>query len=660
MRELDFKYSVRELCELIGAQVPESCLLCQDEKVSRVANRVNFIKPDCAYFVGTDPEEDIESAIIKAKEEGVKVIFINNEFSHCPGLDDIPHVIREDVLDDVVKIAADIRKRKGFTVIGITGSIGKTSTKDFVYEVLNQRFKTSRGIGNQNNIYPLFNNLQRFNSDYFIQEFGIRSPGTMPKNVRACIPDVGIITNISEPHLEVFGSKENILKDKVQLITQMPDGCPAFLNYDDEMLRELSFDNRPIISYAVENKDADYYAENIILEEGGVTFDIVHGEKRLAARINVSGRYNVGNALVAAAVGEWFGLTDDEILAGIAAFESVGSRQNLVNLGGYKLFIDCYNSSPVSLPGAVEVIENLEVEEGGRRIAVIGDMAGRTPEVHMETGEKLGASDLDLVFCYGNDNARIFAEKFNEAGITAHYTDERNVLNDWIKENVTRKDVVLFKGPTTRFLVRTIDQIFGTSMQIHGEKYDYVNAGEFKGKVIYEKELPDKKTAAILKYNGKAEKPVIPAELKGVPVFSIGPTCFLNNEKIKRVKIPDSVTNIARGAFRGCKKLRSVSLPESLLMIEYRAFRGCTSLKEVIIPAGVIDIGDEAFYGCSDLKTVYIPASVGKIGETAFEGCENVELVYYKKSYEFKRFMRMNRKKKIKYIKRKIKKAIKK
>jgi hypothetical protein len=197
-------------------------------------------------------------------------------------------------------------------------------------------------------------------------------------------------------------------------------------------------------------------------------------------------------------------------------------------------------------------------------------------------------------------------------------------------------------------------------MQIRGEKFEFVNKGDFRGKVISEKELPDKKTAAVLKYNGNSEKPVIPAELNGVPIFSIGPTCFKDNKNIKRVKLPETVTNIARGAFRGCKKLRAVSLPASLLMIEYRAFRDCTSLKEVIIPPGVIDIGDEAFYGCKSLKTVYIPTSIGKIGKTAFEGCDEVELVYYKKSYEFKRFMRMDNKKKLKYIKRKIKRAIKK
>ena len=660
MKELNVRYNLSEICELINAEVPESCMPFKDDKLSKIANHVRFIKKDCALFLSAKYEEDASAWLSKAKEEGVKVVFVNREFADVLQLDGIPYIIRDNVAEDVIKVAADIRNRKGFTVVGITGSLGKTTTKDFVFEVLNQKFDTKKSLGNQNTIYPLLNNLQNINCDYFVQEFGAGTPTIMPRTVRACIPDVAIITNISEPHLEVFGSKENILKDKVQLITQMADGCPAFLNYDDEMLRELSFDNHPVISFAVENREADYYAENVILEDGGVTFDIVHGAKRLPARINVNGRYNVGNALVAAAVGEYFGLSDEEILAGIAAFESVGSRQNLVNLGGYKLFIDCYNSSPVSLPGAVEVIEHLEVEEGGRRIAVIGDMAGRTPKVHMETGERLGESKLDLVFCYGNDNARIFADKLNEAGITAHYTDERDVLNDWIRDNVTRKDVVLFKGPTTRFLVRTIDQIFGTSMQIRGEKFEFVNKGEFRGKVISEKELPDKKTAAVLKYNGKDEKTAIPAELKGVPVFSIGPTCFKDNRSIKRVKIPDTVTNIARGAFRGCRNLRGISLPASLLMIEYRAFRECTSLKEVIIPAGVIDIGDEAFYGCTDLKTVYIPKSIGKMGTDVFAGCGDVELVYYKKSYELQRFMRMDRKKKVKYIKRKVKKLIKK
>lgn len=659
MKELVVKYTLRELCDLIGAEVPESCVEFQDKKLSKIANRPNFAVENCALFVAANTAEEAEAWIAKAREEGVKVVFIGREFAGVPGVSDIPHIIRAFIPEDVVRVAADIRKRKELTVVGITGSLGKTTTKDFVFEVLNQKFNTSKSMGNQNTIYPILNNLQRIRCDYFVQEFGAGTPGVLPRTVRACIPDVGIITNISEPHLDVFGSKENILKDKVQMITQMPDGCPAFLNYDDEMLRSLTFENRPVISFAAENKEADYYAENILLEDGGVTFDIVHGDKRLAARINVNGRYNVANALAAAAVGEWFGLSDEEILAGLAAFESIGSRQNLVNYGGYRLFIDCYNSSPVSLPGAVEVIENLKIENDGRRIAVLGDMAGRTPEVHRETGQKLGASELDLAFCYGNENARIFADELNAAGIEAYYTDERNVLNEWIRKNVTKNDVVLFKGPTTRFLVRTIDQVFGTSMQIRGEVFEFVNKDDFRGKVISEKELPDKKTAAVTQYNGNDKTVIIPDDLKGIPVFAVGPICFKDNEVIESVKFPETVTNIARGAFRGCSKLKSIKLPPNLLMIEYRAFRECTSLKEVIIPPGVIDIGGEAFYGCTSLKTVYIPESVGQIGEKAFENCENVELVYYKKSYRFKRFMRMDNKTKLKYIQNRLRKIVK-
>lgn len=517
-----------------------------------------------------------------------------------------------------------------------------------------------KSLGNQNTIYPILDNLQKINSEYFVQEFGAATPTVMPLTVQACIPDIGIITNISEPHLDVFGSKENILKEKIQMITQMPPGCPAFLNYDDEMLKCVTFEDRPVVSYAVHNKEADYYAENIRYENGQMVFEIVHGDDKMTARLNIFGEYNVSNAVVAAAVGDWLGMDSESIANGLAEFKGRGVRQNLVKVGGYQLYLDCYNSSPVSLPGAVEVIESIELTEGGRRIAVIGDMAGRTPEVHAETGKVLGQMNLDLVLCYGNENAKIFADEIGAAGIESRYTDDRETLNQWIRESVTRDDIILFKGPTTRFLVRTIDQVFGTAYQLTGEKFDFVNEGDYRCKVIYEKEAPDKKTSALLEYRGSRRKPELLKSVRGGEVFAIGPTCFKGNDVITSIVVPEPISNISRGAFRDCRNLKQVTLPPTLKQIEDRAFKGCENLKEVIIPKGVTGIGAETFEDCTKLKEVYIPATVAQIGENAFTGCPDVKLIRYKDSYAFKRFMQMDTKKKIKFIKRKIKNFVKK
>ncbi len=660
MKERVVRYSLRELCEFADVPVPAELEHMADKVFKNVANAPRYVKPGGVYFATGlyEPDEERRAKIKKAIEEGVGIVFVRDLYHDYPELKGFPCVFCPAPFRTVLKIAADIRRRKGLKVIGITGSLGKTTTKDFVFDVMKQHFSVRKSLGNQNTIFPILDNLQKVDSEYFVQEFGAATPTVMPLTVSACIPDIGIITNISEPHLDVFGSKENILKEKIQMITQMPAGCPAFLNYDDEMLREVKFEDRPIISYAVKNTAADYYAENIRYEDGQMVFEIVHGDKKITARLNIFGEFNVSNAVVAAAIGDYLGMDAEDIVKGLAEFKGKGTRQNLTSVGGYKLYIDCYNSSPVSLPGAVEVIESIELKVGGRRIAVLGDMAGRTPEVHTETGKVLSNTKLDLVLCYGNDNAKIFADEIGKAGIETRYTDDRDMLDQWVRESVTRDDIVLFKGPTTRFLVRTIDQVFGTSYQLSGEKFEFVNDGEYRCKIISEKEAADKKTVALLEYRGVGKKVKVPSTIRNEKVFAVGPTCFKDNETITNVNIPAPIYNISRGAFRGCRNLKKVDLPATLKIIENRAFKECESLEEVILPKGVTGIGDEVFYGCKSLKAVYIPETVAQIGENAFAECPDVKLIRYKDSYTFKRFMQMDGKKKIKFIKRKIKKLI--
>lgn len=659
MKENAIQYTLKEICDLIGVPVPEWGY-DDDEKFTNVSYHPHFIQKGGAFFIGG--KTDVDFGLRKALETGVKVVFLSKEHENHPGLQAVPHVFCENPFVAVTKIGADIRNRKGLTVVGITGSLGKTTTKDFIHSVLSQKYDTTKSLGNQNTIYPLFNNLQKIQSDFFIQEFGAGTPGVMPTTVKACIPDAGVITNISDPHLDVFFTKENILNEKLKMLEVMPEGCPAFLNYDDELLKKVTLD-RPVISYAVYNEEGDYHVENIREMADSVTFDIISAERRSEVTMYAHGTYNISNAVVAYAIGEFFGLTEDEIVRGIASYRPVGIRQNLVNIGGYNLYVDCYNNAPVSLVGAVEVLAKLPIEEGGRRVAVISDidrLGEKALEKHGEVAHKIAEQNFDMAICFGNENAKCMADIIKAAGIETYYTSERDQLDGWLREKLTRKDVVLVKGAVIRLLSRTIDNVFGTSMQINSEQFERITMGEFDAKVIWEKEHLDRKTIALLKYNGKDEKPVIPTESHGAEVFSIGPMCFKQNNHIKRIRIPAPITNVAKGAFRGCKKLRSVTLPETLKMIEANAFRNCISIKEVRIPKNVIEIGDSAFEGCRALKTVYIPKSIGRVGEDAFKGCPGVELVYYEKSYEFQRFMRMSSKKKIKYIKGKIKKLIKK
>ena len=626
------RYSVRQICQILEVEVPESCQSFQDEPLANMAYSMKFMKPGGAFFLRGKTQEDRIHMLEKAIEEKVRVVFTLPALADEPLLQQIPHVIVDRPFVAVQKLSASIREEIGMNVVGVTGSIGKTSTKDVIYNVLNNGHVASRSLGNQNTIFPIFDNMQRLakNTEFYVQEFGIKTWNVMPNTVNACVPNAAVVTNIQEPHLEVFGTKENIMGEKLRMAKKMAPGSPVFLNYDDPLLRTAheQLEDYKVISFAVDYPEADYRAENIDDQGYRIGFDIVRNGKRSRALLNSPGRHNIGNALVACAIGEYFGVSEEDILAGIAEYGGGGIRQNIVNVGGYTMLLDCYNTAPTSLLGAVAVLEKLEVGEGGRRIAVMSDMPRMgegEDRIHHETGIKLGESKLDLAYCFGDDNARILADALNSAGIEAHYTAGRDELDQWLRDAVKREDVILFKGSVPRLLSKTVDQVFGTSLHAGSEHFEVNNDGDWRMKVIWESALPDAKTVAVAGYRGTDEEVVVPAESEGIATFTVGSRAFFKNETVKKVSISAPIYNIGASCFNGCRALEKVDLPDTLKVIEPSAFRGCRRLAEVVIPEGVIEIGENAFRGCKGLRRVVVPSSVGRIGDGAFWGCRKIK-----------------------------------
>ena len=643
------RYSLRQICRILEIPVPPEHQAHQDEPFTNMAYSLHFATAGGAYFNPEKEAVDPDHTLQKLAGEGVAMAFLRPEFQGHPQLGAVPHIIIESPYKAVQILSASIRDDIGMNVVGVTGSIGKTSTKDMIYQVLRRGHVAARSRGNQNTIYPLFDNMQRLPHDtqFFVQEFGIKNKGTMPNAVNACVPNAAVITNIQEPHLEVFGTKENILQEKLAVARKMPAGCPLFLNYDDELLRTVQLPDHPIISFAVEDPAADYHAENIADHGATIGFDIVHGDTRIPAQLNSPGAHNIGNALAACAVGQWFGIPQDDIVAGIAAYHGQGIRQNITNVGGYTLYLDCYNTAPASLLGSLAVLDNMEVPAGGRRIAVMSDMPRMGEEearIHQETGEKIGNTKLDLALCFGDDNARILADAISAQGISARYTADREQLNQWVADEVTRKDVVLFKGSVPRLLPKTVDAVFGTALHAISEHYEYETEGDFRLKVIWEGPHPEAKTVAINDYQGTAESLRLPASYEGAAVFTTGAQAFRGNETLRQVEIPAPIYNVGNSSFRGCANLQHVQLPDTLKVIGANAYRSCSSLTEVQIPEGVTEIGDNAFRDCASLTHVTIPSTVGRIGSYAFVGCHKVRFTVTDNPYASERVKKWKKK----------------
>ena len=624
-----YNLTLAEICDILDIKVPKELIEIKDDNLSCVSYSLKHIQKDCAYFLNTNAVYgDINNSIKQILADGAKVIFL--EKSQLDMIDiEWPFVLVENRFLSVVKITSYLRNKTKVKVIGVTGSLGKTTSKDFIFEVLNVEYNAIKSLGNENTLVALIKNVQKLTdeTDFFVQEYGIATPNVMPLTASACIPNASVITCISDPHVDRFGSKEGILKEKLRMVELMEEGSPVFLNYDDEMLSKVNLPNYNIISFAVNNKKADYHAENIKEIGDSIEFTIVHNNNRYPAIIHVRGTQNIGNALVAFAVGEYYNIPEKTILKGISNYRPKGIRQTMVNIGGYNMYLDAYNTAPKSLVDTMHTLEKLPVKNNGRRIAIIADIAKLgdfAEELHKETGSKLSNCNVDIIYCYGNINAKYMAENINNEFTKVYYTDDREVLNNWLRENVNTNDVLMFKGPVPRLLSKTIDQVFGTSYHISSEHFEYITQGDFRFKVIYEKENHKAKTLAIVNYYGNNKELVVPAELNGIKVFSIADNSFANNDTIEKVTLPDSIKNISMNSFRGCINLNSIILPKELLYIGKSAFRDCTNLNSIVIPDKVIHIDDRAFMNCKSMTKAVIPASVNYFGDKIFYRCPNI------------------------------------
>ena len=634
-------YTLQKIFDILELKLPDEYSYMANDPIPNMAFfKTEMMSDGGVLFLHGGDIKQLSQKVELAIKKKVKFVFADpTVLKYAPEVEQLPHFFIDNVIEAVIRLASGIRNDRKLCVVGITGSLGKTTTKDILHTVLKQELEVEKPTGNSNTIFSIFSLLQKLppETKYLVQEYGASSPGLMEYTARACVPNAAIITNIAEVHIDAFGTKENILKEKQAIIEAMPDGCPAFLNYDDELLRTVRFDNHPVVFFSTKHKEADYYAENLVYYSDHMEFDIVRKNRRTSVRLNCCGEHNVGNAVVALAVAEWAGMDEENIVKGLAKHRNRGIRQNLTNIGGYKMYIDCYNNSAVSMLGAVDVVERIKLEEGGKRVAVISEMGmhgDRAIPLHTELAEKLAHSALDLILCFGQENAKYMADVIHKYDKPVLYTDNREQLNYWVERLITRKDITMYKGSNARMLHKTIDQVYGSSfhLAVNVDRYRLEDAGDYQFKVITEED-ENYKSVAITKYSGTAAKPELPASYKGTDIFCIGPASFKKNMELREITIPAPIYNISANAFRACKQLERVTLPDTLKCIGSKAFRFCSALEEIVIPEGVIEIGDEAFIHCSSLKRVVLPSTVNNIGDNAFPKSSKIEFETVSGSY---------------------------
>lgn len=400
--------------------------------------------------------------VIATRKPDAQLLSVAGEFS-CPIL------LVDDGQAALTELATWWRKRLHAVVIGVTGSTGKTSSKDFLASVLSNQFNTAATKGNHNNEIgvPATVLSASLDTDALIVEMGMRGMGQIEKLCKMVRPTIGCITNIGVSHLELLGSQENIARAKGELLEALPASGLAVLNADDEFTpfirQNTGADERglKVLTYGFA-EDADVRATDVTFDDSACPCFTLHLASGWEGPVHLSmpGRHNVKNALLAAAVGAYLGMQGKAIVAGLEAAQGSGMRLEIVRTEDGITFVnDAYNANPDSMAASLDTLAHMDCTE--RRIAILGDMGELGPDsynLHVEVGKLVPSSNVDMLICVG-DLARGYAEGAEQAGMNAYDIIMFDTVEDadyHLRDVLYTGDLVLVKASRFMGLERLI------------------------------------------------------------------------------------------------------------------------------------------------------------------------------------------------------------
>lgn len=381
-------------------------------------------------------------------------------------LGDVPYpYIKVDSCEQALKdIAEHYRRSLNIKVVGISGSVGKTSTKEMIASVLSQKYNVLKTEGNFNNEIglPLTVFNLREEHEVAVLEMGISGFGEMTRLARIARPDLCVITNIGVAHIENLGSRDGILRAKTEMFAFMnPDGT-IILNGDDDKLRGFTPDNGIQPVYFGLDPSCPYHAEQIRnMGLKGTTAEFVTPSERFEAHISIPGDHMVYNALAGIAAGQALGMTADEIRQGIEQLVPIAGRNHLIETDRYSIIDDCYNANPVSMKSSLSVLSGADT----RTVAILGDMfelGNSEKEMHYETGAFAADAGINVLICIGGlsaETARGAREASSGSDMEVlHYDTKEDFLNE-AGQILHKNDTILVKASHAMDFAKIVEEL---------------------------------------------------------------------------------------------------------------------------------------------------------------------------------------------------------
>ena len=445
-------------------KILEACQGCyhgsielMDKEITGVATDSRKIEPGFLFVPLKGEKVDGHEFIGKVMAAGALVSL--SEVDLLPDANaeyKIPYIKVDSCLQTLKDLAEYYRNQLTCKIIGITGSVGKTSTKEMMASVLGQHYCVQKTAGNFNNEIGLPLTIFSITQEHEVAvvEMGISDFGEMNRLAKITKPDICVITNIGYSHLEQLGDRDGVLKAKTELLPYIQPGGSLVLNGDDDKLLTIKGkEEQQILFYSLEDKQANYYAslgQKKGIEDGAISFHSKipgHMERNYDVVIPIPGTHQVMNAMAAACVGELLGLSDEEIKKGILQVPVIQGRSNFVRKNNMLIIDDCYNANPMSMKASIEVISQLP----GHRIAILGDMGElgvETKKLHYEVGEAVAKSGIHTFIAIG-----ILAEEMikgaKEEGTRveeSYYFSTKEKALPFIKGFVKEGDSILVKA----------------------------------------------------------------------------------------------------------------------------------------------------------------------------------------------------------------------
>ena len=418
---------------------------CLQKEAESIVTDSRKAAPGCLFVPIVGERVDAHTFIPQVMEAGALATLSERVLDDA----DFPYILVESSLQAIKDIAEFYLEELEVPVVGITGSVGKTSTKEVIASVLKEKYRTLKTQGNFNNELglPLTVFRLRPEDDIAVLEMGISDFGEMSRLAKIAKPDTAVITNIGTCHLENLGDRDGVLKAKTEVLDFLQPCGHMVLNGDDDKLCTVTEHKgiRPVF-FGLDPK-FDVYADEIVSRGlKGMSCRIHLGEKSFQVDIPMPGRHMIYNALAAAAVGRIYGLTTEQMKRGIESLQPVSGRFKMIETEKFLIVDDCYNANPMSMKASLDVLK----DGSGRRVAILGDMGElgeNEVQLHEEVGVHAGNCGIDVCICVGKLCSHMAkkAQETNPSLKVIYEPDRESLLNN-LSGYVQNGDTILVKA----------------------------------------------------------------------------------------------------------------------------------------------------------------------------------------------------------------------